>query len=62
MKDFWIFFAVQFLQYFLVTVNFRAAAQGLYGWTFISDLLVAGNGYLIIQRVAKAESRWAMAG
>jgi hypothetical protein len=62
LRDFLIFFAIQFIQYFLITVNLRAASQGLYFWTAFSDLLVAGNGFFLIQRVAKAEGKWALAG
>lgn len=62
MKDFWLFFAIQFMQFFLITVNLRAAAQGLYVWTALSDLLISTNNFLLIKRIAQSESKTAMLG
>jgi hypothetical protein len=62
MKQFSLFFSVQCLQYFLITVNYRAVSQGLYGWTFISDMAVAFNGFLLIKRIADDKSRAGLVG
>jgi hypothetical protein len=61
-KEFGLFFGIQFLQYFLVTVNYRAIAAGLLGWTFLSDLLAGANGYFLIKRVAEAKGSTALCG
>ena len=62
MKQFCLFFVVQCLQYFLITVNYRAVSQGRYGWTFISDMAVAFNGFLLIKRIADDKTKWGLAG
>jgi hypothetical protein len=62
MKQFWLFFSVQCLQYFLITVNYRAVSQGLYGWTFVSDMAVAFNGFLLIKRISDDKGRAGLAG
>ena len=62
LKAFCLLFGVQFLQYFLVAFNLRAVAAGLYGWTFVSDLVAAANAYLLIRRIAEAKGGIAFAG
>jgi hypothetical protein len=62
MKEFCLMFAVQFLQYFLATLNIRACAQANYLYTALSDLLLAGNSFLIIKRVAESKSKAGFAG
>lgn len=62
MRDFWMMFFVQCLSYFLITMNQRAIAIGLYFWTGITDLAFASINFVIIKRVAKSESNWAWAG
>ena len=62
LREFWTFFGIQFLQYFLITVNLRAIAAGLYGWTFASDLTAAANAYVLIKRVSEAKGYVAFTG
>ena len=40
------FFGLQFLLYFLVTVNFRAIAQARYGWTIFDGCVDIGRAVL----------------
>jgi hypothetical protein len=56
------FFAIQFAQYLIITVNMRAVAAGKYRWTAITDFAIAGLGFILIQRVAEAHSVAAWAG
>jgi hypothetical protein len=62
MREFFLMFGVQSLQYFLITVNLRAASQGLYFWTAVSDMLCAANGFFLIKRVAESKSKLGFAG
>ena len=62
MIEFSTFFAMQFIQYLIVTVNMRAVAAGKYAWTAISDMIFATVGFLVIQRVAEAHSKVAWSG
>jgi hypothetical protein len=61
-KQFLFFFVLQFISYGLITWNYRAISQARYFSIGFSDLCVAGLGFTAIQRVSKAEGRWAMAG
>jgi hypothetical protein len=61
-RQFWLFFGIQFMQFFLITINLRAAAQGLYAWTAFSDLLISANNFLLIKRISQSESRPALIG
>lgn len=60
--DFSLFFLVQFVQYLVITVNMRAVAAGKYTWTAISDTLIAGLGFFLIQHVASTHSNFAWVG
>lgn len=61
-KEFFILFAAQLFSYFILTVNYRACAQGRYIATVGSDLVAAANGYFIIRRVGENKSKWGLAG
>jgi hypothetical protein len=61
-KEFWTFFGIQFFQYFLITVNYRAIAEGLLAWTFASDLAVGANSFFLIKKVAEAKGTTALFG
>jgi hypothetical protein len=61
-RTFLFFFAVQALNYALLCWNYRAVAQARLGNVFVSDLACAAISFTLIKRVAKAESRAAMAG
>jgi hypothetical protein len=41
MKTFTLFFALQFLLFLLITINYRAVAQARYGWTIATDMLIS---------------------
>jgi hypothetical protein len=63
MKTFGLFFALQFLLYLLVTVNFRAIAQARYAWTILTDTLISAAQFWIIRKVGgSAESLVALSG
>ncbi len=51
MKTFVLFFALQFLFYVLVTVNYRAIAQARYAWTVATDMLISAAQFWIIRKV-----------
>lgn len=61
-KEFAAVFAVQFVQYCLVSVAYRAMAQARYAPTFLIDLVYGFGAFYVIQKVAKAESKAAVAG
>lgn len=56
------FFALQFISYLLITVNYRAIAAGKYLWTAVTDLVFAALAFFLIQRVAHASTTEAWAG
>jgi hypothetical protein len=58
-KEFTILFAVQCLSYFLITMNQRAIAQGLYFWTGMTDLFFAGVNFAVIKKIATSAPGWA---
>jgi len=63
MKTFGLFFGLQFLFYFLVTLNFRAIAQARYGWTILTDALISAAQFWIISKVGRsADSLVALCG
>lgn len=62
MREFIILFVVQFFQYFIATFNIRACAQANYMATLTTDLLLAGNSFFIIKRVAESKSKYGVVG
>lgn len=62
MRDFGLFFAIQCLQYFLITCNMRAISQGSYFWTAITDFTFAAVNFAIIKKIAQSETKTAWAG
>jgi hypothetical protein len=62
-KTFILFFALQFMLYFLMTLNFRAIAQARYFWAILTDMLISAAQFWIIRKVgASAESAIAWSG
>lgn len=57
-----VFFMIQLWQYFMLTVNFRAVAQGRMLWTFITDLAIACVSFFILKKVQESKTRWEWAG
>lgn len=55
-------FAVQFINYFLLTFNYRSIAQVRYTATFVTDVCISALTFLSIQRVARATTRWEQVG
>lgn len=53
---------VEFVAFFLATLNFRYCAKGHIAKTLVTDLLISANGFLIIKLVTDATSAWEMAG
>lgn len=54
--------ALQFVQYVVLTINFRAIAHAQYGAAGITASVAAFMSYTIVRLVAKDESRWGLAG
>jgi hypothetical protein len=47
------YFCMQFVSYALLVANGRAYVQGSYGWTALTDSLIATQNFLVIRRMAK---------
>lgn len=45
--QFTFFFTTQFINYFLIVANARAYTQGWYMWTWVTDTMLAGQGFLL---------------
>lgn len=56
MRAFCLFAALQFLNYFNLTVNYRAVAHQQYVWAAISDAVACVLGWTLIKQIASAES------
>lgn len=52
-----LLFVLQFLAYFIVTLNMRAVAEVNYVLTFITDLLIAIIGFTTIKEIINANTR-----
>jgi hypothetical protein len=59
---FLLFFALMFLNYGLLCINYRMVARGSYLGTAWSDAAVAALGFTLIRHVAEADSILAQAG
>ena len=47
-------FLVEFAAFFIATLNFRYCAKGHIRATFITDVLLAANGFVVIKLVSEA--------
>jgi len=54
-------FWMMFLQWGILTVNFRAVAQGSYFWVGLADILTAALGFTILKKVQEAKTWFEMA-
>jgi len=50
------FFAMQYLLYFLLTMNYRAVAQARYGWTILTEMLISAAQFWIIRKVVRPKA------
>jgi len=55
MKDFFLMAAVQFTQYVVLTINYRAIAHEQYLWAGGTAALASLLGYTIVRRIVKDE-------
>lgn len=55
MRDFFLMAAVQFTQYVVLTVNYRAIASEQYAWAGGTAALASLLGYTIVKRIVKDE-------
>lgn len=62
MRIFLIFFAMQVVQYALITMNYRAVAKGKYLATAVTDLIHATIAFTLIKRIATSDSMVAQFG
>ena len=62
MKRFAFFFAVQCLNYAMLTWNYRVVAQARYVSIFASDLCCAAITFGLIKKIVDERSKSAMAG
>jgi len=62
MKDVYYLFPLQFLNYFVITWNYRVIAQSHYFSIAASDICIAALNFTIIRRVSKADGRLGQIG
>jgi hypothetical protein len=55
MKEAVILFVVQVVNYCLLTVNFRAVAQGEVALALATDAVIATMGFFIIRKISRTE-------
>lgn len=51
-----------FIQYVVLTANYRAIAAGMYGAAGLTAALAALIGFLIVRAIAKSEGWWGLVG
>jgi hypothetical protein len=54
-REFFIYFLIQLCSYAILTVNFRAVAQGKLIPSLASDAINASFAFFVIRRIAKSE-------
>ena len=62
MRDFFLMMGVQFTQYLVLTVNFRAIAHNQIYVAMVSDALAVALSFFIVKKIVRTESRWTLAG
>lgn len=60
MKSFAIFFALQFVSYFNITVDMRAVNHEQYGIAAVTNIVAPLIGWVMVERVSRAKNRWGM--
>jgi hypothetical protein len=61
-RDAFILFFAQMLSFAVISINYRAIAQGSYLWSVLTDLVVASLSYFVVRRIAKSKDsicQWA---
>jgi len=51
---------LNFMSYFIITINFRAVAEANYLWTFITDIILACLGFTVLKHIQEANSKFEM--
>ena len=54
-KAFCLMFAIQFIQYCICSISYRAMAQARYGATFVTDVVFGLNSFFIVKKIAQEE-------
>lgn len=62
MRDFLLMAVVQFTQYVVLTINFRAIANEQYLWAGGTAATASLLGYTIVKRIVRDDTRYGMAG
>jgi hypothetical protein len=55
-------FIGQFFSYCICCMSFRALADGLYAWTFTTDLVFSINSYFVMRRIKNQDSKGSLWG
>lgn len=55
MKTFLIAAITEFLSFFVIVINTRAFARGLYGWTFITDAFFISQQFFVAKWMIEAK-------
>lgn len=62
MRDFLIAGALQFVAYFVVTLNYRAISAGMITEAIITDSACALVSFYIVKRITQHEGYWTLVG
>lgn len=62
MIEFALFFALQFITYLVLTLDYRAVAHKKYGWVLVTNLILPGLSWFMIQYIGEAEGYVGLAG
>lgn len=57
-----IFFALQFVAYFNVTLDMRAVQHEQYAVAAVTNMVAPLIAWLMVERIGKAKDRWGMIG
>ena len=61
-KEFFLFFTIQLVLYFLLVINYRAVSKIDYTGTVITDFIIASFNFFVVRKIAKSEDsfhQWA---
>lgn len=61
-KEFFLFFFIQLVLYFLLVINYRAVSKVDYTGTVITDFIIASFNFFVVRKIAKSEDsfhQWA---
>lgn len=60
MKDFAVFFALQFISYLNITVDMRAVNHSQYAIAALTNMVAPIIAWVMVERIGKSRSRWGM--